>query len=331
MTYLKRILVTGANGFVGQSLCRMLLARGFQVRAALRSTEKAQAFSQLLASEKLECVVSGELSQTQNWAKLVHEVDAVVHLAARVHVMNESTGDPLEKYRATNVAGTMQLAQAAAQAGVKRFVYLSSIKVNGEFTQRYSVQDWQQFTEQDEINCQDPYGKSKWEAEQALVEISKVTGMESVILRPPLVYGRGVKANFQSLLKLVQVGIPLPLAWIQNKRSLVYVENLADAILACLTHPAAAGQTYLVSDNEAVSTADLIRELARALGKSARLWPFPPRIMQIAAKLLGKGAVVDRLLESLLVNNTKIKRELNWQPPYTLQEALKRDFANMGD
>lgn len=316
----KYILVTGANGFIGKTLVRKLLEKGFLVRAAVRTEEQGKKLADLFTSSLVEYGVVGDLAENKDW-NILSDTDAVIHLAARVHVLNDTAKDPLSIYRRINVDATEQLANAAAKAGVRRFVYLSSIKVNGEQT----IQ--QPFTESDQIFCMDPYGKSKWEAEQVLQKLSQTTSLETVTLRPPLVYGRGVKANFYNLLKLVECGLPIPLASVKNKRSMIYVENLTDAIISCLTHQKAVGQTYLVSDNETVSTAELIREMANAQGKPARLWPFPLSIMRIAGKVLGKSAMVDRLLESLVVDASKIKRELNWNPPYTLRQALQRDFS----
>jgi nucleoside-diphosphate-sugar epimerase len=229
--------------------------------------------------------------------------------------MDETAGDPLIAYRQVNVAGTENLARQAVEHGVRRLVFLSSIKVHGEET---AVP----YTEQHLAAPQDPYGASKLEAEKILHEISTETGLEVVIIRPPLVYGPGVKANFLNLLKIVERGVPLPLASITNARSLVYLGNLIDAIVTCATHPRAAGQTFLVSDGEDVSTPQLIRQLATALDRPARLLPFPPSLMRLAGKLTGKSMAVDRLLGSLVVDSGKIRRELGWKPPYTMAEGL---------
>ncbi|MDX8379204.1 MAG: NAD-dependent epimerase/dehydratase family protein, partial [Gallionella sp.] len=221
------------------------------------------------------------------------------------------------EFRAVNVAGTACLAHAAAAAGVKRLVYVSSIKVNGEAT----CGDVK-FTETDESSQQDPYGISKWEAEQVLHRVAAETGLEVVIVRPPLVYGAGVKGNFAQMLKVLSQGIPLPLASIDNQRSLIYVENLVDALILCGTHPDAAGQTYLVSDGEAISTPDLLRQLGAAMGHPARLLPCPQVLLRLAGRLIGKSDQIERLLGSLQVDSGKIRRELGWTPPFTMEQGL---------
>jgi nucleoside-diphosphate-sugar epimerase len=245
----------------------------------------------------------------------------------------------LEEFRRVNVAGTEHLARSAAASGVKRLVYVSSIKVNGESTLSPSTLSPSRpprklspacgggehniFTESDIPNPQDPYGISKWEAEQALHRIAEETGLEVVIVRPPLVYGAGVKGNFAQMLKVLARGIPLPLASVRNLRSLVYVGNLADALIACATHPAAAGQTYLVSDGEDVSTPGLLRQLGDGMGRPARLFPWPAALLKLAGRVVGKADQVERLLGSLQVDSGKIRRELGWTPPHTLQQGLQ--------
>lgn len=318
----KTIFVTGANGFVGQALCRILLARGFLVRAGVRSAQKAIDLKKLFHSPALNCVVVGDLNVDPVWLDLLHDVDSVVHLAALAHVTPTKKINERLNYQKINTAATEQLAKAAAIAKINRFIYLSSVLVNGSMTQTNS------FQENEIPKPQNIYATSKWEAEQKLHAIANATDLKITILRPPVVYGRGVKANFLSLIKLVKSGIPIPLAKVQNGRSLIYVENLADAIITCLQQAAAENQTYLVSDSEPVSTPNLIREIAAALGKTAHLWPFPLSLMRSIAKLIGKSIIVDRLVESLEIDCSKIKNELGWTPPYTLQEALQRDFGN---
>lgn len=245
-------------------------------------------------------------------------MDVVIHLAARVHVMNERADDPLTEFRQVNVFGTERLARSAVASGVRRLVYVSSIKVNGEQTAENET-----FSESDVPHPQDPYGISKWEAERILSQIAEETGLEVVIVRPPLVYGPEVKGNFAQMLRVLDKGIPLPLASVRNLRSLVYVENLADALIACASHPAAAGQTYLVSDGEDISTSGLLNFLAESIGRPARLFPCPPGLLQVLANWVGKGAQAERLLGSLQVDSAKIRRDLNWVPPYTLQQGLQ--------
>jgi nucleoside-diphosphate-sugar epimerase len=305
-----KFLITGANGFVGQPLCAELLGRGHTVCAAVRAA--------VTPIENIEMSVVGPIDGATDWSAALAGIDAVIHLAARVHVMHESAANPLDAFRRVNVAGTENLARAAAACGVKRFVFVSSIKVNGEETAHS-----QRYTELDVAAPQDPYGVSKGEAEQALHRVVQETGLEVVIVRPPLVYGAGVKGNFAQMLRVLAKGIPLPLASVSNLRSLIYIGNFVDALVTCATHPAAAGQTYLVSDSEDVSTPDLLRQLGAAMGHPARLLPCPPALLKMAGRVLGKSAQVERLLGSLQVDSSKIRRELAWQPPCSLQQGLQ--------
>ena len=231
-------------------------------------------------------------------------------------IMTPTISDPLSAYCLVNTAGTEKLARSAASLGVRRFIFMSTVKVNGEGRET-------PYTEGYTPAPVDPYGISKWEAEKKLKEIACETGMEVVVLRSPLVYGSGVKANFLRLLEVVARGIPLPLASIDNRRSLIYLGNLVDAIITCINHPKAARQTYLVSDGEDVSTQELIRRVADALGRQARLFPFPPSFMKLAGSIIGKSDAVERLLGSLVVDSSKIRRELGWMPPYTMEEGLE--------
>ena len=242
-------------------------------------------------------------------------VQVVVHLAARVHVMTDQASDPHQEFRRVNVGWTDQLARSAALQGVRRFVYLSSIKVNGE-------QTVVPFTEQDPPKPQDPYGVSKWEAEQALDRVSTSTGMETVVVRSPLVYGPGVRGNFLQLLNILHQGIPLPLANIRNQRSLVYLENLVDAVIRCIQNPRAAGRTYLVRDGEDLSTPELVRRLGAATGSKVCLWPCPTSLLYWLGQVSGKRGMIDRLVGSLQVNSSKIQTELNWHPPFTVDTGL---------
>lgn len=305
-----KFLVTGANGFVGSALCEALSGQGYTVRAAVR-------FANVVLNN-FECAAVGELDGRTGWENALLGVDVVIHLAARVHVMTDKASNPLAEFRRVNVAGTENLARQAARADVKRLVYVSSIKVNGEATDGV-----RKFSELDVPDPQDPYGVSKYEAEQALYRVAAETGLEVVIVRPPLVYGAGVKGNFAQMLKVLAKGIPLPLASVNNRRSLIYVGNLVDALILCATHPAAAGQTYLVSDGEDISTPDLLRQLGDAMGHPARLLPCPQALLKLAGRLTGKVDQVERLLGSLQIDNGKICRELGWTPPYTLQQGLQ--------
>jgi nucleoside-diphosphate-sugar epimerase len=303
-----KILVTGSNGFVGRAVCAEAAVRDHAVRQAIRAA----------ATTAADCAV-GNIDAQTDWHAALQGVDVVIHLAARVHVMQETATDPLAAFREVNTAGTENLARQAAEMGVKRLVYVSSIKVNGE-----STAPGQAFCEDEEMLPQDPYGLSKWEAEQALHRVSAETGLEVVVVRPPLVYGPGVKGNFAQMLRVLQRGIPLPLTSVRNLRSLLYVGNLVDALLLCATHSAAAGRTYLVSDGEDVSTPDLLRRLGAALGRPARLFPFPAGLLRGAATLLGRRGQAERLLGSLRIDSGRIRRELDWQPPFTVQQGLQR-------
>jgi nucleoside-diphosphate-sugar epimerase len=304
------ILVTGATGFVGSALCKCLRKNGFEFRAALRALNSH--------SGGIEGVEVGELSSETDWTVPLRGINQVVHLAARVHVMNDKSADPLAEFRKINVDATINLATQAAAAGVKRFVFLSSIKVNGE-----STQIGRPFTAEDMPRPQDPYGVSKHEAECALRTIAEQTGMEVVIIRPPLVYGPGVKANFATMMQIIQRGLPLPLASITgNRRSLVALGNLVDLILACISHPAAANQTFLVSDDEDVSTAELLRRMGIALKRPAKLFYVPSLLLQFGAALLNKAEIYQRLCGSLQVDITKTKESLHWRPPLSVDQGL---------
>lgn len=306
-----RFLVTGANGFVGQYLCAELLRQGQAVRAAVRSASPP--------IENIEVEVVGPIDGEINWGKALRDVDVVIHLAARVHVMNETAADPLAEFLRVNMQGTANLVYQAAVAGVRRLVYVSTIKVNGEQTT-----ETQPFSESDPPNPQDDYAVSKLRTEQVLLErVAKEANFEVVIVRPPLVYGPGVKGNFIRLLTAVDKGIPLPLASVRNKRSLIYLGNLVDALILCATHPDAVGKTYLVRDGEDVSVSELVRQMATSLGRPARLFPLSVGVLRGMARLLGKSESVERLVGSLRVNDDLIRRELGWKPRFTLQQGLQ--------
>lgn len=305
------VLVTGANGFIGQFLCRELHGSGYRVRAAVRNEQRGQDLP-------VELVAVGDLNGETDWSAAVSQADVVIHLAARVHVMDENARDPLAAFRAINVHETVALAYAAVRAGVKRFVYVSSIKVNGEATGS------RPFTSQDLPQPEGPYGISKWEAERALWKIASDTGLEVTVVRPPLVYGPGVGGNFARLLKLVERRIPLPLGAVSNHRSMVYVENLTSALISCALHPAAAGQTYLVSDGEDLSTPALIRHLGQMINAPARLWPVPTSVLMLAGSIARKRGEVERLIGSLRVDSTGLQTSLGWVPPFTVAQGLER-------
>lgn len=275
-------------------------------------------------SKDLEWVVLHDRSPEDETRHALQDVSAVVHLAARVHVMADDAEDPLREFRRVNLDWTERLARAAALQGIRRFVYLSSIKVNGE-------QGSRPFTEQNLPNPQDPYGMSKWEAEQALARVSSQTGLEIVVVRSPLVYGPGVGGNVLQLLHIIRRGIPLPLASVHNRRSLIYLGNLVDALACCVKDVRAAGETYLVSDGEDLSTPELIRRLARALGLPARLWPVPLSVLRWIGSVAGKQAMIDRLLGSLQVDSSKIRKGLDWSPPYSVDQGLAETAAWYSD
>lgn len=304
-----RILVTGASGFVGRALCGHLATRGHVAVPAVRRGSG-------LAGE----VVVGNIDSPTGWAAALAGCDAVVHLAARVHVMYDRVTDSSALFRTTNTDATLNLARQAAEVGVKRFVFVSTIKVNGEGRDTA-------YRETDAPAPDDAYAISKWEAEQGLWKIAQETGLEVVILRPPLVYGPGVKANFRRLLDTVASGWPLPLGAIDNRRSLLYLGNFVDAIRLCIEHPAAAGQTFLIDDGQPVSTPELVRAVARALGRPARLLPVPAGVLTFVGALVGKRAAVARLAGSLWVDSSLIRERLGWTPPYSMADGLAATVA----
>jgi nucleoside-diphosphate-sugar epimerase len=314
-----RILVTGANGFVGTALCRRLQESGFLVRGTVREQTKLQQCG-ISESNAFESVILHHRSNEDETKHALQGIGAVVHLAARVHVMTDQASDPLQEFRRVNVGWTDQLARSAALQGIRRFVYLSSIKVNGEQTVI-------PFTELDPPNPQDPYGVSKWEAEEALARVSTQTGMETVVVRSPLVYGLGVRGNFFQLLNILRRGIPLPLASIRNQRSLIYLGNLVDALARCVHDPRAAGRTYLVSDGEDLSTPELVRRLSVAMRSNVCLWTCPTSLLNWMGQIAGKRAMIDRLVGSLQVNSSKIRTELDWHPPFTVDAGLSETAA----
>ncbi|MBD1823599.1 SDR family oxidoreductase [Cyanobacteria bacterium FACHB-DQ100] len=301
-------LITGATGFVGSALCQLLESSEHTLYGVIRNPDA-------ILPASVKPILVSSIAQLSDHP-ILPKIDVVIHLAARVHQMKDTATDPLTEFRLVNTEATKNLAIAAAAAGVKRFVYLSSIKVNGDGQA-------EPYTEQSQPQPNDSYGISKWEAECALKSISDETGLEVVILRPPLVYGAGVRANFLNLMKLVEKGIPLPLGAVHNQRSLVYVGNLVDAIATCATHPNATGQTFLISDNAEVSTAELIRNLSIFLNQPVRLVAIPPVILTMLAQIFGKTATVDRLLGSLTIDSSKIRQTLDWQPPFSLAQGLE--------
>ena len=310
-----RILLTGATGFIGQALLNELLGKEHEVIAVKRklATGRAGGDSDFLVAD---------ISANNDWLPALQGVEAVIHAAARAHVMNDTVTDPLAEFRKVNVEGTLNLARQAAAAGVKRFIFISSIKVNGEATS-----PGKPFLVSDVPAPEDAYGLSKLEAERGLLQIAAETGLEVVIIRPPLVYGPGVKGNFASMTRLVEKGLPLPLGAIHNRRSLVGIDNLVALIIRCIDHPAATNQIFLAGDAEDLSTTQLLRGVARAMGRPSRLIAVPAGLLKGGAMLLGKRTLAQRLLGSLQVDIAHTCELLDWKPPFTVDEGLRRCFA----
>lgn len=309
---MRKVLVAGSTGFVGSALLRELRKRSAKITALMRRPTHINGVD--------VCVI--DLERIVDFSSILNDaltnIDAVVYLAARVHIIRDSSDDPLRDYRSINTEAAARLAQIASDAGVKRFVYISTIKVNGEYTDRSS------FSADDPPNPQDPYAVSKFEAESQLKEIGMRTGLEVVIIRPPLIYGPGVKGNILRMMQWIYIGIPLPLGAIENKRSLVALDNLIDLIVTCIDHPAAANQTFLVSDGEDLSTPELVRRMARALNKPAWLFSVPPGILRYGAALAGKREMAQRLVGSLQVDMEKTCELLNWSPSITVDAGLHK-------
>jgi len=304
------VLVTGADGFVGRALSQALTTAGHRVRRAVRT---------LPGAASPDTIAVGDIGGSPDWTSALAGIEVVVHLAGRAHVMREeATVDPAAAYRRTNVTGTEQLARAAAAAGVRRLVFVSSIKVNGEATRDAP------FRKTDPPRPEDDYGRSKWEAEQTLAAIARETGLQVVVVRPPLIYGPGVKGNVARLMRIVARGLPLPLGSIDNRRSMIGLGNLCSALRACVEHPAAAGETFLVSDGKDVSTPELVRMLAAGLGTRARLLPVPQALLRLGAAVSGSGAL-SRLVGSLSVDSSHIRARLAWRP----EKSMAQEIADM--
>lgn len=311
----QRILLTGASGFVGQALAKACLSDQCELLCPTRTPLTWQA-------EGMQNPQCGELTGDNDWSPYLEGVDIVMHCAARVHVMQETVADPLPLFRLVNLDASLNLARQAAAAGVRQFIYLSSVKVNGEATPTDHP-----YTADDAAKPQDAYGISKHEAELALLKLGQESGMSVTIIRPPLVYGPGVKANFLSMLRVLARGLPLPLASIRNQRSLVYLGNLVSLVMHVRLHEAARNQVFLVSDDHDLSTPELLRLCAQALHVKARLLPFPPALLSLAARLLGKQQAADRLCQSLQVDIVKTKKLLGWAPPFTVEQGLQATAA----
>lgn len=312
---LSRVLITGADGFVGSALFRALLGSAhYDVAGSTRSHSLSDS-----ADAKIFSV--GNISRDTDWTLALKGQNVVIHTAAKTYGQGSMTSRQQQELREVNVHGTLNLARQAAEAGVKRFVFLSSVKVNGEQTKAGAL-----FSENDKPNPSDFYGESKLEAEIGLRRLSEETGLEVVIIRPPVVYGPGAKGNFSKLIHMVQKGRPLPLGAAKNKRSFVAIDNLVDLISTCLNHPEAAGHVFLVSDGEDLSTADLVRSLARAADQKIKLLYVPASVMRVSAMCIGKSAYAIKLLGSLQVDLSKAKEILGWTPPVSVEEGLRRCF-----
>lgn len=303
-----KVLVTGASGFIGCAVANTLYAHRYNVVGAVRRPISAS-----------WALLSPGLGANSDWRAQLEGRAVVVHAAGRAHVLNDSTVDPLSEFRRVNATGTLQLAAQAAAMGMRRFIFLSSIGVNGLSTVSGSA-----FFASDKPHPHNAYALSKWEAEQGLLRIAAETNMEVVIIRPPLVYGPNAPGNFGSLMRWLTRGVPLPLGAIENRRSLVALDNLVDLIVTCVDHPAAANQTFLVSDGEDLSTTQLLRRMGQALGKPARLVPIPPALLKLGAALVGRPAVAQRLCGSLQVDISKTRQILGWTPPLSVDEGLKK-------
>ncbi len=307
------ILVTGASGFIGQALCAAGAAKGWHVRGTIRTASQS-----IFLALGTRAIPIGTIGPETDWSQTLSGIEVVVHLAARAHVMKETAADPLKAFREVNTRGTERLARMAAAAGVRRFIYISSIGVNGEQT------DHEPFTEADVPNPTRPYAVSKWEAEEVLKQIALDSSMEIVILRPPLVYGPGAKGNMLRLMDFVYQQWPLPLGGIHNRRSFIGLENLVDAIMLSIESPEAAGQTFLVSDGEDISTPDLIRLIAGYIGKEPRLFNVPRSLFTLSSRLLPPiRQKLVQLTSSLVVDSSKFRTTLRWTPPYSLEEGMK--------
>jgi nucleoside-diphosphate-sugar epimerase len=307
-----RFLVTGGRGFVGKAVVSTASSKGLFVRASSRQAKET------LLDEPKYCQV-GALGPDTDWDDALDGVEVVVHCAGRAHVINDKSPDPAALFRVANLEGTLHLARRSANAGVKRFVFLSSIGVNGAETRAGDA-----FSENDPPRPHNAYALSKWEAEQGLTKIAAASGMEIVVIRPPLVYGYDAPGNFGALARAVGRGFPLPLGAINNRRSLIGLDNLVDFILTCAVHPKAANETFLVSDGDDMSTTKMVREIATAAGRDAVLLPVPGAVLRLGAALVGRASTAQSLVGSLEINITKARTQLGWNPPFTVAEGFKR-------
>jgi nucleoside-diphosphate-sugar epimerase len=305
-----RVLVTGASGFVGRALCSRLTADGYEVIGTVRNPSSSVA-------RGIQKAIIGDIQCFDKWANLLDGVTAVFHLAARVHELKDRAKDPLADFRRTNVEGTYKLLLASVAGGIRRFIYLSTAKVHGEGRETA-------YSEADALSPQDPYAISKAEAEQKVCSVGARGDLETIIIRPPMVYGPNVKANFLKLIYMARWHVPLPLASVDNRRSLVFIENIVDFMVHCLTHPKAANNAFLISDGNNISTGSLYLKISEALGTKGRLFHIPPTILIQLGRLTGKTATVDRLCGSLMVNSSKAREILCWQPPVTIDQGIQK-------
>ena len=308
---MKVVLLTGATGFIGKALTHYLKSDdSYSLVTVSRSNEN-------IRTPDVKSYIIHDISPETEWSDFLQDVDVIIHTAARAHIIKENSDDPLTEFRKTNCQGTLKLAEKAAQIGIKRFIFISSVGVHGD-------QSLRPFTEKDPLSPLEPYAISKLEAEKGLFEIADKSEMEVVIIRPPLVYGPNAPGNFRLLVNWVSKNVPLPLGSVHNKRSFIGLDNLTDFIITCIEHPAAANETFLVSDDEDMSTTELLQRMGSALGKSARLIPVPPLLLQTGAGLFGKRKMARRLLGSLQVDISKAKELLGWRPPVSVDEGLRR-------
>jgi nucleoside-diphosphate-sugar epimerase len=309
---MRKLLITGGNGFIGKAICENLKSLNYLVKITSRKNIK-------INDNRITSYNIGEIDKQTKWINVLDDIDCVIHCAAKTHFVNNIKKSSLFSYKKVNIEGTVNLAEKAAACGVKRFIFLSSIKVNGEKTLKSRI-----FKHNDIPKPEDAYGISKWEAEKALWKISKKTGLEIVIIRAPLVYGSGVKGNLNRLINLVKLGIPLPFSQINNRRSLIGIDNLVDIIIQCIDNPKVVGKTFLVSDGKDLSTPELINLIALSMGKKANLFPLPIFILKFLGLIFGRREEISRLIGSLKIDNSHLKKVLNWAPLVSAEDGIKK-------